>query len=296
MQTDNGSIVTEKLMKIIEKNEQMLARFQNRLKQSEFIDRPNPRLIRTAGQHITWYSDQLMMLQTQLRELERIYGGGVKLRTTEERDLRRIWRWINEPAQREYLRTGLTAFQTYVDTWQGWLADAHTQPFSIDRPGDELIGFMLIKRTHSAEETRNASLELMIIRPDYRYRGYGTEAVTRAIAFAFEQLGADIFTLTVDADNEPALHCFEKSGLRYIDIESVSNRGGKHSSDRYQMELRRKDWERADSTSAEFTDEHENDEGEFNVYFGARLLAPLKDLISTSSIQRISSQEATRKT
>jgi RimJ/RimL family protein N-acetyltransferase len=281
MQNDNGTIVTEKLMKIMEKNEQMLARFQNRLKQSEFIERPNPRLIRTAGQHITWYSDQLMVLQTQLRELERLYGGSVKLRTTEEHDLRRIWRWSNEPTLREALRTELTTFQAYVDGWHHWLADEEMQPFSIDRPGDELIGFMLIKRT-AAAETRNASLEFIIIHPDYRYRGYGTEAVKCAIAFAFEQFGADVFTLQVDADNDSAVHCFEKSGLKYINMESVSSSEGGVSSDRYQMELRREDWRSADSTPAEFTGEPESDvdAAAANVYAGGALLVPLRDLIS----------------
>ena len=286
MQNDNGTIVTEKLMKIMEKNEQMLARFQNRLKQSEFIERPNPRLIRTAGQHITWYSDQLMVLQTQLRELERLYGGSVKLRTTEERDLRRIWRWSNEPTLREALRTELTTFQTYVDGWHHWLADEGMQPFSIDRPGDELIGFMLIKRT-AAAETRNASLEFIIIHPDYRYRGYGTEAVKSAIAFVFEQFGADAFTLTVDADNASALHCFEKSGLRYINMESVSNSEGGVSADRYQMELHHEEWERMDSISAEFRGDYENNETtESNVYTGVTLVVPLKDLILNQEVKR----------
>jgi len=70
-------------------------------------------------------------------------------------------------------------FQTYLDNWHGWLADEYTHPLSVDLPSGELVGFMLIRCTGGDEKV--ATLEFIVIRPDCRYQGYGTEAVQEAI-------------------------------------------------------------------------------------------------------------------
>ena len=281
MRSDSGRQVIDKLRRIIEKNEQKLTYFQNRLKQSEFIDQPNQRLIGTAAGQADSYTDQLAVLQTQLRELEKLYGGILKLRTTEERDLRRIWGWTNEPTLRDSLRTEFTPFHTYVDKWQRWLADEGAHPLSVDLPTGELVGFMLIRCTGEAEKV--ATLEFIVIRPDCRYQGYGTETMQQAIDLAFEHLDVDTFELQVGVDNYAALLCFEKCGLECIDQ-------GRHGAvERYRMEMRREVWEGVRSTeSIPEPDDRETSpvrnpdvigEGS-SPYLTAKLLAPLKELVS----------------
>ena len=290
MRSDSGRQVIDKLRRIIEKNEQKLTYFQNRLKQSEFIDQPNQRLIGTAAGQADSFADQLVVLQTQLRELEKLYGDSVKLRTTEERDLRRIWGWTNEPTLRSRLRTEFIPFQTYVDNWHRWLTDEDAHPFSIDLPTGELIGFMLIKCTGEAEKA--ATLEFIVIRPDCRYQGYGTEAIQQAIDLIFQHLGMDAFELQVGVDNYAAFLCFERCGLEYIDQGEY---GGLEC---YRMEIRREVWEGVGST--ESIPEHSDHEtpvapdeasglrslnpdaiGEgSSPYLTAKLLAPLKELVS----------------
>ena len=281
MQNDSGHQVIDKLRRIIEKNEQKLTYFQNRLKQSEFIDQPNQRLIGTAAGQADSYTDQLAVLQIQLRELERLYGGSVKLRTTEERDVRRIWGWTNEPNLRNRLRIDCVPFQTYVDNWHRWRADEETHPFSIDLPTGELIGFMLIRCTGEAEKT--ATLEFIVIRPDCRYHGYGTEATQQAIDLAFEHLGVEAFELQVGVDNYAAFLCFERCGLEYID------QGRYGSLECYRMEVCREVWEGIRSAdSAPEYDDHETSPvpnpdaigEESSPYLTAKLLAPLKALVS----------------
>ena len=238
MQSDSGSQVIDKLRRIIEKNEQKLTYFQNRLKQAEFIDRPNQRLIGTAAGQADSYADQLGILQTQLRELEQLYGGGLKLRTTEERDLRRTWGWTNEPALRNRLHTEFMPFQTYVDNWHRWLTNEDTHPFSIDLPSGELVGFILIKCTDGGN-WKTATLEFIVIRPDCRYQGYGTEAMQQVIDLVFRHLGVDAFDLQVGIDNYGAFLCFERCGLEYIDQGHYGNL------ECYRMETRREVWEGA---------------------------------------------------
>ena len=281
MQSDSGRQVIDKLRRIIEKNEQKLTYFQNRLKQSEFIDQPNQRLIGTAAGQADSYVDQLAVLQTQLRELEKLYGDSLKLRTTEERDLRRTWGWTNEPTLRNRLRAEFMPFQTYVDNWHRWLVDEYTHPFSIDLPSGELVGFMLIRCT--GEDERVATLEFIVIRPDCRYQGYGTEAVQQAIDLAFEHLGVAAFELHVGVDNYAGFLCFERCELECTDQE-------RHGSlECYRMEIRRDVWEgiRAAELISDY-DDHETSpvpnsdaigEGS-SPYLTAKLLAPLKELVS----------------
>ena len=281
MRSDSGRQVIDKLRRIIERNEQKLTYFQNRLKQSEFIDQPNQRLIGTAAGQADSYTDQLAVLQTQLRELEKLYGGSVKLRTTEERDLRRTWGWTNEPTLRNRLHTEFMPFQTYVDNWQRWLADEYTHPFSIDLPSGELVGFILIRG--AGEDEKVATLEFIVIRPDCRYQGYGTEAMQQAIDLAFEHLGADTFELQVSVDNYAAFLCFERCGLECIDQRRYG------SLECYRMEMRREVWEGVRSAeSLPERDEHETSPvpnpdaigEESSPYLTAKLLAPLKELVS----------------
>ena len=281
MRSDSGRQVIEKLRRIIEKNEQKLTYFQNRLKQSEFIDLPNQRLIGTAAGQADSYTDQLAVLQIQLRELEKLYSGIVKLRTTEEQDLRRIWRWTNEPTLRNHLCAEFMPFQTYVDNWRHWLADANTHPFSIDLATGELAGFMLIKCIDG--DPKAATLELIVIRPDCRYQGYGTEALQQAINLAFEHLCVDTFDLQVSVDNYGAFLCFERCGLECID------QGVYRNLECYRMEMHREVWESVRSAeSIPEQDDRETptaqnpdaiEEGS-SPYLTAKLLAPLKELVS----------------
>ncbi len=274
MQGDSGHQVIDKLRRIIEKNEQKLTYFQNRLKQAEFIDRPNQRLIGTAAGQADSYTNQLAVLQIQLRELERLYGGRLALRTTEERDLRRIWGWTNEPALRDRLHTEFVPFQAYVENWHRWLADEDMHPFSIDLPGGELVGFMLIRCIHS-QNWKAATLEFIVVRPDCRYQGYGTEALQQAIDLAFENLSVDTFELQVDVDNYGAFLCFEKCGLECVD------QGYYQNVECYRMEIRREVWESAASVeSASGQGDREGPEGNPNPYLTAKLLAPLEELVS----------------
>ena len=290
MRSDSGHQVIDKLRRIIEKNEQKLTYFQNRLKQSEFIDQPNQRLIGTAAGQADSYTDQVAILRAQLRELEKLYGGSVKLRTTEERDLRRIWGWTNEPILRNRLCAEFMPFQTYVNNWHRWLADEYTCPLSVDLPSGELVGFMRIGCTDQDEKA--ATLKFIVIRPDCRYQGYGTEAMQQAIDLVFEHLGADTFGLQVGVDNYAAFLCFERCGLECID------QGRYGSLECYRMEMRREIWEGV--RSAELIPE--NDDREISAapdeasgrrslnpdtvgersspYLTAKMLAPLKELVS----------------
>ena len=202
----------QNLLRIIERSEQKLGYFQNRVKQAKFMDQPNQRMVRAAGAQVGAHSAQLEGLRSQLHQLERLHGGGIFLRQIAKNELRRIWGWINRPGIRNLLYTTQVSFETFVSDWHRWIADDRMHPLAIEIHNTRLlIGFILLRA-----DTNTVTLEFVIIRPDYRARGYGTDALLEAVRYAFEQLEAEHITLQVSPDNGPALICFENAGFQYL--------------------------------------------------------------------------------
>ncbi len=219
------------LLRIIERSERKLGYFQNRVKQAKFMDRPNQRKIRTAGAQVGEHSAQLEGLRSELRQLERLYSGGIHLRRTTENELRQIWGWINRPGIRNLLYTNRVSYETFLNDWHRWAADAETLALAIEiRTTGFLIGFMLLKR-----DAETVKIRFVIIRPDYRARGYGTDALVETVRYAFEVLNAEHVTLEVFADNGPALTCFENAGFQYLSYAETAGQV-------YTMGIGRSEW------------------------------------------------------
>ncbi len=222
----------QNMHQIIEKSEQKLVYFQNQVKKARYMERPNQRKVRAAGAQIGMHAAQLESLHSELRELERRRGGGIRLSPTEKNELRRIWNWINRPGLREILYPARVPFETLAADWHHWLTVPHTHAFSIQiRRTKVLIGFLLLRCEGDA-----AVVVLVVIRPDYRGRGYGTDVMREAVRLAFEDLDATRITLQVPSDNDAALTCFENTGLRYL---SYTDETEPH----YTMGLDRGEWE-----------------------------------------------------
>ncbi len=219
------------LLRIIERSERKLRYFQNRVKQAKFMDRPNQRKVRIAGAQVGTHSAYLEGLRSELRQLERLYSGGIRLRQTAENELRQIWGWINRPGIRNLLYSARVSFETFLEDWQRWAADAETLPLAIEiRTTRFLIGFMLLKR-----DADTVTIRFVIIRPDYRARGYGTDVLIETVRYAFEVLDAEYVTLEVFADNGPALTCFENAGFQYLSYTDMTRQT-------YTMGIERSDW------------------------------------------------------
>ena len=221
----------QNLMRIIERSEQKLGYFQNRVKQAQFMDRPNQRMIRAAGAQVGAHSAQLEGLRSQLRQLERLHGGGIHLRKVAENELRRIWGWINRPGIRNLLYATQVSFETFLEDWHRWIETKQMHALAIEiRTTRLLIGFTLL---HYGVDT--VTLKFVIIRPDYRARGYGTDALLEVANYAFERLGAEHITLQVSPDNGPALICFENAGFQYLSYTDTTEQA-------YTMGIERREW------------------------------------------------------
>ena len=221
----------QNLVRIIERSEQKLGYFQNRVKQAQFMDRPNQRMIRAAGAQVGAHSAQLEGLRSQLRQLERLHGGGIHLRQTAENELRRIWGWINRPGIRKLLYATQVSFEMFLDDWHRWMENEQMHALAIEvRTTRLLIGFILLQC-----DADTVTLKFVIIRPDYRARGYGTDALLEAMRYAFEQLEAEHIALQVSPDNGPALICFENAGFQYLSYTDTAEQG-------YTMGIEHSEW------------------------------------------------------
>ena len=221
----------QNLVRIIERSEQKLGYFENRVKQAQFMDRPNQRMIRAAGAQIGAHSAQLEGLRSQLRQLERLHGGGIHLRQIAENELRRIWGWINRPGIRNLLYATQVSFETFLEDWHRWMENEQMHALAIEiRTTRILVGFALLHY-----DTDTVTLKFFIIRPDYRARGYGTDALLEAVRYAFEQLEAEHITLQVSPNNGPALICFENAGLQYLSYTDTTEQA-------YTMGIERSEW------------------------------------------------------
>jgi RimJ/RimL family protein N-acetyltransferase len=221
----------QNLLRIIERSEQKLGYFQNRVKQAQYMDSPNQRKIRTAGAQVGAYSAQLEGLRSELYRLERLYSGGVHLRKTTENELRQIWGWINRPTIRKYLYAARVSFETFLEDWHRWMAQEQTHALAIElRTTRLLVGFILLQH-----EEGTVTVKFVVVRPDYRARGYGTDTLVETTRYAFEQLGAEHITLQVSADNGPALICFENAGLQYLSYTDTTEQA-------YTMGIERSEW------------------------------------------------------
>jgi RimJ/RimL family protein N-acetyltransferase len=218
-------------------------------------------LIRTAQEHIQWYSDQLMLLREQMREIERVYGGDVHLRRVKEPDIRRIWRWSNQVETRILLHRPVYSLQEWTTDIHRWLADDDSYPFSIDKSDNEAvheaegceersnlaersehIGFLMLRRLGKPWEKRVGEINFVIIDENYRELGYGTKAVKSALTRAFEEIGVDMVYLWTVSDNNAAIRCFEKSGFKFTDVErdNIGYDGERY--DTFRMEIKKEDW------------------------------------------------------
>ncbi|MDE0014923.1 MAG: GNAT family protein [Candidatus Poribacteria bacterium] len=219
------------LLRIIERSEQKLGYFQNRVKQAKFMDQPNQRKIRTAGAQIGMHSAQLEELRSELRQLERLYSGGISLRQTTENELRQIWGWINRPGIRNHLYAERVSFETFLADWHDWTADKDMHTLAIEiRTTRLIIGFILLQR-----DADTVTVKFVIIHPDYRARGYGTDTLIETVRYAFEVLSAEQVTLQVSPDNGPALICFENAGFQYLSYTDMTRQT-------YTMGIERSEW------------------------------------------------------
>ena len=78
------------------------------------------------------------------------------------------------------------------------------------------IGYISIKGIDAAASC--AEIGIAIIDKEYRDQGYGTEALRKAVDYAYNELGLTFLGLTVFTSNQKAIRAYEKVGFQKKDL------------------------------------------------------------------------------
>jgi len=155
-------------------------------------------------------------------------------------------RWINDPEVADFL--GVVGFPFNMAEERQWveriLASGDTAAhFTILTKSGKPIGNMALIEISYLH--RNAQLGIMIGEKSYWNKGFGTDAISTLLGFAFKSLGLNKVELRLNVDNRRALTCYKRCGFK---IEGKKREQtfykGKYC-DELIMSVLRSDWERS---------------------------------------------------
>ncbi len=117
----------------------------------------------------------------------------------------------------------------------------HRYPFAVRTlADDQLIGFVALWIWSWPDA--HGGLGIGLGHPDYRGRGYGTDAMRLALRYAFNELNLDRMTLQAAAYNARAIRSYEKAGYVLLGAERERELRDGQRRDEITMTLRRADW------------------------------------------------------
>jgi len=146
----------------------------------------------------------------------KLIGERIVLRDYRQEDLQEIRKWVNDPQSIQYLSTIFWPPQSIVDTQEfldRMMAGSHNGCCFIiaHKEGEDYIGQLDIFRLDW--RLRCGELGMIIGAETDRGQGYGQEALSLILRYAFLTLGLERMELTVDMGNVHAMHCYKKAGF-----------------------------------------------------------------------------------
>jgi len=143
-----------------------------------------------------------------------IKGKKTRLRAIEREDIPRFVKWFNDPEVRHYLDRYLPMSTAEEEKWfEGQLEDRENKVFAIETAEGVHIGNCGLHRIDW--KNRSAELGIFIGEKEYWGQGYGSDAITALLRFAFREMNLHRIHLRVHDYNERAIRCYEKCGFRH---------------------------------------------------------------------------------
>ena len=142
-----------------------------------------------------------------------IQGERIALRAIEPKDLPNYVRWLNDPTVLWYFGPYVPLSLVKEEQWyEGMLQDPRGRNFAVQFEGKHVGG-----AGFGSIDGRNASAEvgLFIGPPKLWDRGLGHDVLQTLVRFGFEQMNLHRIYLKVFAENERAIHLYEKVGFRH---------------------------------------------------------------------------------
>jgi len=140
-----------------------------------------------------------------------IRGSRIRLRPIEACDIARMLEWDEDEDITRYINK---RFPT-PDSWEDWFGriSSHRRSLAlaIDTVEGEFIGDIQLE--HICWRSGTAELRICIGEKRYWSQGYGAEAITTLLSYAFHRLGLKSVYLRVYRSNRRAIRCYEKVGF-----------------------------------------------------------------------------------
>jgi RimJ/RimL family protein N-acetyltransferase len=183
-----------------------------------------------------------------------ILGEKTRLRAIEREDIPTFVRWFNDPEVRQYLEMYLPMSRAEEEQWfEAYLKDNTSRIFAIvDADDGVTIGNVGL---HGLDwKNRSATLGIVIADKEYWGRGYGSDAITTLLDFAFGEMNLHRIELSVYEFNQRAMRCYEKCGFRHEGrAREAFYRGGRYH-DTFLMAILRQDFASQDLACGETQD------------------------------------------
>ena len=186
-------------------------------------------------------------MQTELRYPNLYAGAKVRLAALDaERDAATVARWSADTEFRRLLDSDPARYESAAEVKEGIEKRAERPnafQFAIHAwPEDKLIGFVGLWANWPNAE---AFVGIGIGERAYWSQGYGSEAMTLALRFAFHELNLERVSLEANGDNARAIRAYEKCGFVHEGTQREwEGRDGKRA-DIINMGILRADWEQA---------------------------------------------------
>lgn len=158
-----------------------------------------------------------------------------------EKDFDVIKDWITDRRGHALWCADRLSFPLFRDEFDRLLSDEYGRfgnKAYIACSGGRNVGFFCISHISGNSE---AMLKFVMVDPDERGRGIGTEMLKMSVSYAFGVLGADSVRLCVFSANAAARRCYEKAGFAEIHTDLAAFAFGEETWDRCIMQILRKD-------------------------------------------------------
>ena len=141
-------------------------------------------------------------------------GKRVRLRPLEMSDLERNLQWFNDPEVTYYISARYpVSRQEEEEFLRGHHASSFDQvPLAIETKDGRHIGNLGLHGASS--ESRSAELGIVIGDKERWSQGYGADAISTLLRFAFQEMNLNRVWLRVFEYNERAIACYRKCGFR----------------------------------------------------------------------------------
>jgi len=165
-----------------------------------------------------------------------LLGEMLVLRPIGPQDADGVWDLVTDPEGRRLTGTTREFTRAEIDAWCAAVAD---EPGRIDLavtmdPADEYLGEIVLQ---DIDDALGSAQMRLAMRPAYRGRGYGTEAIELVLGLAFDGLGLHRVGLDVLAINTRAVSIYENLGFRIEGRRRDAYRDGERWCDAIDMGL-----------------------------------------------------------